>query len=51
MASKREKIKMQSTESNHFRYTEKNKTATPGRLSLKKYDPLVRKRVEYKETK
>jgi large subunit ribosomal protein L33 len=51
MASKREKIKLESTES-HFRYyTTKNKTSTPGRISIKKYDPIVRKRVEFKETK
>ena len=29
----------------------KNKTNTPDKLKLKKYDPVVRKHVEYKETK
>lgn len=51
MASKREKIKMKSSESAFHYYTTKNKTSTPGRLTLKKYDPVVRKKVEFKETK
>lgn len=51
MASKREKIKMKSSESHHHYHTMKNKTNTPDRVSLKKYDPVVRKHVEYKETK
>lgn len=51
MAKKREKIKMKSAESPHHYYTEKNKTNTPDRLSRRKYDPLVRKHVEFKETK
>ncbi len=51
MASKRENIILQSSKS-HFRYsTSKNKTSTPGRMTLKKYDPIVRERVEFKETK
>lgn len=51
MASKRDKIKLKSSESSHHYYTMKNKTQTPGRLTLNKYDPTVRKHVEYKETK
>jgi large subunit ribosomal protein L33 len=51
MASKREQIKMKSEESSHHYFTTKNKTSTPGRLELKKYDPTIRKRVKYKETK
>jgi len=51
MASKREQIKMKSEESAHHYYTRKNKTATPHRLELKKYDPTVRRHVKYKETK
>ena len=51
MASKRENIKMRSSESSFCYYTKKNKTKTPGRLTLKKYDPTLRKRVEFKETK
>lgn len=49
--SKREKIKMKSAESHHHYYTVKNKSNTPDRLSLQKYDPTVRRSVEYKETK
>ncbi|MBS4168742.1 50S ribosomal protein L33 [Parachlamydia sp. AcF125] len=51
MASKREKIKLKSSKSHYFYYTVKNKTKTPDRLSLKKYDPIVREHVEFKETK
>jgi len=51
MASKREKIKLKSSESAHFYFTVKNKSKTPERKVLKKYDPNVRKHVEYKETK
>lgn len=51
MASKREKIKLKSSESPHHYYTVKNKTKTPHRITLRKYDPTLRKHVEYKETK
>jgi len=51
VASKRQFVKLKSTESAYFYYTTKNKTRTPHRLSLKKYDPYVRKHVEFKETK
>lgn len=51
MASKREKIKMKSSKSNHYYFTEKNKTSTPDRITLMKYDPTIREHVEYKETK
>jgi large subunit ribosomal protein L33 len=51
MASKREKIKLKSTKSPYTRYTEKNKTSTPERITLMKYDPIVREKVEFKETK
>lgn len=53
MASKREKIKMKSSKSHYFYYTEKNKTNTPERLTLMKYDPThdVRAKVEFKEAK
>ena len=35
----------------HFYTTDKNKKNTPDKLVLKKYDPVVRKHVEYKEAK
>jgi large subunit ribosomal protein L33 len=44
-------IKLQSTESSHCYYTTKNKNNTPDRIQIKKYDPVVRKHVAYKETK
>ncbi len=49
---KREKIKLESTAgTGHFYTTTKNRTSTPNKLELKKYDPRVRKHVIYKETK
>jgi len=51
MASKRENIKMKSSKSHYHYYTVKNKTKTPDRLTLMKYDPIVRQHVEFKETK
>lgn len=51
MASKRESIKLKSSKSHHTYHTVKNKTQTPGRLTLNKYDPTIREHVEYKETK
>jgi len=51
MASKREKVKFQSSASGHFYVSQKNKSSTPGRIELKKYDPTVRKHVAYKEAK
>jgi large subunit ribosomal protein L33 len=48
----REKIKLESTAgTGHFYTTTKNKRTTPDKLSFKKFDPVARKHVEYKETK
>lgn len=44
-------VKLRSTESDHFYSTKKNKRNTTDRLELKKYDPVVRKHVKYKEEK
>lgn len=44
-------IKLQSTESTHCYYTSKNKRNNPARLERRKYDPLVRKHVLYREAK
>lgn len=44
-------VKMRSTESGHMYYTTKNRNNTKNRLELRKYDPIVRKHVIYKETK
>jgi large subunit ribosomal protein L33 len=50
--SKREKIKLESSAgTGHFYTTSKNRTNTPNKLEFKKYDPVVRKHVVYKETK
>jgi large subunit ribosomal protein L33 len=51
MASKREKIKLKSTESDFCYYTMKNKSNTQERIALFKYDPTLRKHVEFKESK
>jgi large subunit ribosomal protein L33 len=49
---KREKIKLESSaDTGHFYTTAKNKTNTPGKLEMKKYDPVVRRHVVYKEKK
>lgn len=51
MASKREQIKLKSSKSHFHYYTSKNKTSTPNRITIKKYDPVVREHCEFKETK
>lgn len=51
MASKRENIKLKSSKSHYHYFMKKNKTQTPGRLELKKYDPVLREHVIFKETK
>lgn len=48
----REWVKLESTANTGFFYiTEKNKKITKDKIVLKKYDPKVRKHVEFKETK
>ena len=48
----REKIRMNSTAgTGHFYTTDKNKRTMPDKLEMKKYDPLARKHVVYKEGK
>ncbi len=48
----RDKIKMVSSAgTGHFYTTTKNKKTTPNKLEMKKYDPVVRKHVAYKESK
>ena len=52
MASNRDKIRLISTAgTGHFYTTDKNKKNTPEKMAIKKYDPVVRKHVEYKEAK
>jgi large subunit ribosomal protein L33 len=50
-AGGRETIKMKSSESPHMFTTTKNKRNTPDRLQLKRYDPVVRKHVLFKEAR
>ena len=50
-AGNRVPVKLKSTESPHKYYTTKNKRNTTERLELKKYDPVVRRHVNYKEEK
>ena len=48
----REKIKLVSTAgTGHFYTTDKNKSTTPDKIEIKKFDPVARKRVTYKEEK
>ena len=48
----RDLIHLQCTECKRKNYTTtKNKKTTPGKLEMKKYDPVARKHVDYKETK
>jgi large subunit ribosomal protein L33 len=50
-AGNRVLVKLKSTESTHFYYTTKNKRNTPDKMQLKKYDPILRRHVMFKETK
>ena len=48
----RDKIKLGSTAgTGHYYTTDKNKRTTPDKLEFKKYDPVVRKHVAYKDSK
>ncbi|HEU5339251.1 MAG TPA: 50S ribosomal protein L33 [Sulfuricaulis sp.] len=48
----REKIKLVSSAgTGHYYTTTKNKRTTPDKLEFRKYDPVVRKHVAYKESK
>ena len=48
----RDKIKLVSSAgTGHYYTTTKNKRTKPEKIELKKYDPVVRKHVPYKEAK
>lgn len=50
--SNRDKIKLvSSANTGHYYTTTKNKRTTPEKLEMKKYDPVVRQHVMYKEAK
>ena len=49
---KRKIVGLVSEETGHRHYyTKKNTQNTPGKLVLKKYDPIAKKHAEYTETK
>lgn len=48
----RDKIKLVSSAgTGHFYTTDKNKRTTPDKIEMKKFDPVVRQHVMYKEAK
>ena len=50
--SARDKIRLVSSAgTGHFYTTDKNKKNTPKKMEIKKYDPVTRKHVLYKETR
>ena len=52
MASKRDKIKLESTAgTGHYYTTSKNKRTMPEKMEINKFDPVARKHVIYKEAK
>ena len=51
-APMRDKIKLVSSAgTGHYYTTSKNKRTTPDKIAMKKFDPVVRKHVIYKESK
>ena len=48
----RDKIKLESSAgTGHFYTTSKNKKTMPDKMEIKRFDPVARKHVLYKETK
>ena len=48
----RDKIRLNSSAgTGHFYTTDKNKRSMPEKMEIKKYDPVARKHVIYKEAK
>jgi large subunit ribosomal protein L33 len=48
----RDKIKLVSTaDTGHFYTTDKNRKTMPEKMEIKKFDPVARKHVIYKEAK
>ncbi len=50
-AGGRENVKMVSSVSGYFYTTQRNKKNMGGKLEIKKYDPVARKHVLFKEAK
>ncbi len=44
-------VKLRSTESSYVYLTQKNRRNDPQRLELRKYDPIVRRHVIFRETR
>ncbi|NJP07847.1 MAG: 50S ribosomal protein L33 [Chloroflexaceae bacterium] len=44
-------IKLKSSESGHTYTTQKNRKNDSSRIELRRYDPILRRHVMYKETK
>ncbi len=44
-------LKLKSTKSNHVIWTRKNKKTVERKIEVTKFDPILRKRVVFKETK
>ena len=47
----RKHIILKSTETGHSYHSEKSSRNTPDRIEIKKFDPLIKKHVTYKEEK
>lgn len=45
-----QRVRLKSTESPHCYYTVKNKRNLPNKLEFRKYDPVVRRHVLYRES-
>ena len=51
-AGVRMKVTLESTAGTGYRYiTEKNRRNDPDRIVIRRYDPVVRRHVEFKETR
>lgn len=44
-------LRLKSTKSNHVIWTRKNRKTTERKIELQKFDPTLRKRVTFKESK
>lgn len=50
-SSNRVFVKLKSSESGYCYYTSKSRISTPDRMVVRKYDPVVRKHLVFKEQK
>jgi large subunit ribosomal protein L33 len=47
----RDLVKLKSTESAHIYYTRKNRKKSTSRIERRKYDPVLRRHVVYRESR